>query len=151
MAYHPAGDLPSSPLSSPPPSPSGSIINVAINSPVKPKAEAKAPSASPPQNSPADTIEVAARRSPSSQNGDGEITVSIPHESDDGVQSSGQKRKASVSRKQAPAKKPRRIVVATKRSDRKWEAPFVYTDTKSPLAHANLRVCSLSTVMVTVR
>ncbi|KAK3905424.1 hypothetical protein C8A05DRAFT_41642 [Staphylotrichum tortipilum] len=142
MASHLAGGFPSSPLSSPPPSPSESVINVVIESPAKPKAEPEASTAaSPTQKATVEAVEVAARPSPSSQSGDGEITVSVPHESDDGVQSSGQKRKASVSRKPPQPKKARRIVLATKRSDRKWEAPFVYTDTKSPLAHANLRVC----------
>ena len=52
------------------------------------------------------------------------------------------KRKASDQDKPSTAKKPRHAGAASRKSnlDRKWEAPIVYTDEKSPLTNADLRV-----------
>ncbi|KAK4156479.1 Asx homology domain-containing protein [Chaetomidium leptoderma] len=140
-----ADDLPSSPLSSPP----ESVVNVAIDSPVK--NGDKMTSSSDHQEVTAETVEVAAERPTAGPTagatGDDEVEdLSITTVgSDDGGQSSAQKRKASISRKPLPVKKPRRVASATKKSaqDKKWEAPFVYTDSKSPLANADLRALLL--------
>lgn len=132
--------LPSSPLSSPP----ESVINVAINSPVK--KQTKMPSQSPPREpvaeTAAETVEVNANQPTDSPEGKVEAENTITQPSDDSAQLSVQKRKASMSRKPVSSKKPRRVLSAGKKSaqDIKWEAPFVYTDAKSPLANADLRV-----------
>jgi hypothetical protein len=116
-----ADDAASSPLSSPP----ESVVNVMINnSPLK--ARAKIPSSSPHQKP---KVEIAEEVT------DQPITIKetrdveakaprSPHASDDGVQPSTQKRKASISRKSVSSKKPRRVSSAPKKSakDRKWEA-----------------------------
>lgn len=80
-----------------------------------------------------------------------EIAETGSRASDDENRPTAQKRKAHSSRKSAEAKKPRRTLPAARKSaqDRKWEAPFVYTDSKSPLARADLRVrilCPVSEV-----
>ena len=54
-----------------------------------------------------------------------------------------QKRKATTQGRKAPSSKhPRRSTSGPKKSakDKKWEAPFVLTDPKSPLTSADLRV-----------
>ncbi|KAL2260891.1 hypothetical protein VTK26DRAFT_4999 [Humicola hyalothermophila] len=63
------------------------------------------------------------------------------HGSDDGSQTTSSKCKSRPASKPAPAKKPRPTLAALRKSakDRKWQAPFVYTDEKSPLALADLR------------
>lgn len=54
------------------------------------------------------------------------------------------KRKASEQDKSSTAKKPRHAAAAKKTNlDRKWEAPFVYTDENSPLTNADLRAILL--------
>ncbi|KXX78433.1 hypothetical protein MMYC01_201438 [Madurella mycetomatis] len=65
--------------------------------------------------------------------------------SEDGYQPTAQKRKALKNRKSSPVKRLRRLPTAVRKSakDRKWEAPFVYTDPKSPLAYADLRAILL--------
>lgn len=134
----------SSPLSSPP----ESVVNVMIHSPVK--ARTSIPSSSPPQKSTAEIAEevtglpISTSHTEHEEGKEGKRPPS-PHESDDGVQSSTQKRKASISGKSVSSKKPRRVSSAPKKSakDKKWEAPFVYTDARSPLAQADLRVCDL--------
>jgi hypothetical protein len=141
--------LPSSPLSSPP----ESVINVAINSPVKTKTKMSpsSPREEPAVEAAAETIEVTADQSTASPKGNveaenpkgnGDAENSITQNPDDSAQISAQKRKASMSSKPATSKKPRRVASAAKKSaqDKKWEAPFVYTDAKSPLANADLRV-----------
>ena len=132
-----AEELASSPLSSPP----ESVINVAINSPVK--AVTKMPPSSPHQDAANETVEVATAQ-PATTKTEDEAKPPTPHDSDDGAQSSTQKRKASISRKAVPSKKPRRVVATPKKTaqDKKWEAPFVYTDSRSRLADADLRVCA---------
>lgn len=64
--------------------------------------------------------------------------------SEDRYQPTAQKRKALKNSKSSPVKRLRRLPTAVRKSakDRKWETPFVYTDPKSPLAHADLRVCT---------
>jgi hypothetical protein len=66
----------------------------------------------------------------------------IVHGSDEGGNSGSQKRRASTAIKLVPSKKPRRALPGNKKSaqDKKWETPFVYTDSRSPLAQADLRV-----------
>ncbi len=132
-----ADELASSPLSSPP----ESVINVVINSPVKPVT--KMPPSGPHQEAANESVEVATAQPVTTKTED-EAKPPIPHDSDDGAQSSTQKRKASISRKPVPSKKPRRVVAAPKKTaqDKKWEAPFVYTDSRSRLADADLRVCA---------
>jgi hypothetical protein len=132
--------LPSSPLSSPP----ESVINVAINSPVKTKTimPPSSPREEPAVEAAAETIEVNADQPTASPKGTIEAENSITQNPDDSAQISAQKRKANMSSKPVPSKKPRHVVSAGKKSaqDKKWEAPFVYTDAKSPLANADLRV-----------
>ncbi|KHE80219.1 hypothetical protein GE21DRAFT_7949 [Neurospora crassa] len=55
------------------------------------------------------------------------------------------KRKASDQDKSSTTKRPRHAGDAPKKTnlDRKWEAPFVYTDEKSPLTNADLRAILL--------
>ncbi|KAK3491553.1 Asx homology domain-containing protein [Neurospora crassa] len=55
------------------------------------------------------------------------------------------KRKASDQDKSSTAKRPRHAGEAPKKTnlDRKWGAPFVYTDEKSPLTNADLRAILL--------
>ncbi|KAK3402965.1 Asx homology domain-containing protein [Sordaria brevicollis] len=54
------------------------------------------------------------------------------------------KRKASEEDKSSSAKKPRHATAPKKTTlDKKWEAPFVYTDEKSPLTNADLRAILL--------
>ncbi|KAK4127674.1 hypothetical protein N657DRAFT_536414, partial [Parathielavia appendiculata] len=129
----------SSPLSSPP----ESVIDVAIHSPAE--SGDRVPYSADHQELRAETREVIANQPTASPKGN--ITADdLPcHNSDDGGQSSTQKRKASISRTSAPAKKARRIVPAQKKSahEKKWEAPFVYTDPKAPLANADLRAILL--------
>lgn len=134
----------SSPLSSPP----SSIIDVALGS----------PAASPSKQQPftgsylemasditeiikSDIAEVPKPGPTTATNGHGEESPTTPGSDGDG-QSSAQKRKASVPKKSTPTKKPRRALPVIKRSakDKKWDAPQVYTDSRSPLAHADLRV-----------
>ncbi len=133
MAEEPA----SSPLSSAP----GSVINVVVNSPVK--TVTKTPPSGPQSAIANETVEVATTR-PTTAKTEDEVKPPTPQDSDDGAQSSTQKRKASISCKPVPSKKPRRVVAAPKKTaqDKKWEAPFVYTDSRSRLADADLRVCA---------
>jgi hypothetical protein len=132
--------LPSSPLSSPP----ESVINVAINSPVKTKTRMppSSPREEPAVEAAAETIEVTADQPTASPKETVEAENSITQNPDDSAQISAQKRKANMSTKPVSSKKPRHVVSAAKKSaqDKKWEAPFVYTDAKSPLANADLRV-----------
>jgi hypothetical protein len=73
------------------------------------------------------------------------------HGSDDEDQSTAPKRKGRPVGTPAPAKKPRHAPAAPRiapkkavprksAQDKKWEAPFVLTDSKSPLTKADLRV-----------
>lgn len=66
------------------------------------------------------------------------------HRSESGdaqLDTESRKRKASDQDKSSTAKKPRHAAAPKKTNlDRKWEAPFVYTDEKSPLTNADLRV-----------
>ena len=66
----------------------------------------------------------------------------VVHASDEGGQRASSKRKIIPASKSAPAKKPRRAPILLKKSakDKKWEGPSAYTDEKSPLASADLRV-----------
>lgn len=140
--------LPSSPLSSPP----ESVINVALTSPVKKQDRIPSssphpePAAEPVAEPAAEPVEVPADQPTASPKGNAEAQVeaqtSITQSPDDSAHLSAQKRKASMSRKPVSSKKPRRVLSAGKKSaqDKKWEAPFVYTDAKSPLANADLRV-----------
>jgi len=85
----------------------------------------------------------------------------VKQPSENGTAGSGQfnakKRRARSASDSASAKKPRSAparIPAKERAaprkaaprksaqDRKWEAPFVYTDSKSPLTNADIRVCS---------
>ncbi|KAK4042885.1 Asx homology domain-containing protein [Parachaetomium inaequale] len=137
-----ADEVPSSPLSSPP----ESVVNVVLGSPAK--SESKLPAASSDRQEPTveAAVEVTAKQPSPSPDGKVEAQEKpIAHDSDEGGQSSTQKRKASISRKSAPAKKVRRVLSAPRKSaqDKKWEAPFVYTDSKSPLANADLRAILL--------
>ena len=99
---------------------------------------------------------VAARRETTNPNGankpgkEEEQEEATAHGSDDEDQSTAPKRKGRSVGTSAPAKKPRHALaaprIATKAAprksaqDKKWEAPFVLTDSKSPLATADLRV-----------
>jgi hypothetical protein len=122
----------SSPLSSPP----ESVIDVAVNAPND------LPSSTDQQDSTIVAAEGAADQSVASPKTTIPADKSPSHNSDDGGQPSTQKRKASMFRTPAAVMKARRIILATKKSaqDKKWEAPFVYTDPKAPLAKADLRV-----------
>lgn len=62
--------------------------------------------------------------------------------SDGQLDTESRKRKASEPAKPTSAKKPRQAGATPRKTniDRKWEAPFVYTDEKSPLTNADLRV-----------
>ncbi|GAB1314351.1 hypothetical protein MFIFM68171_04561 [Madurella fahalii] len=64
---------------------------------------------------------------------------------EDGYQPTTQKRKALKNRNSSPVKRLRRLPTAVRKpaKERKWEAPFVYTDPKSPLALADLRAILL--------
>jgi hypothetical protein len=137
----------SSPLSSPP----ESVIDVAVNTlDTIVESDNRIPSSTDHQDSTIVAAEGAAEQPISSPRKT--ITVSTKttitpdeapsHNSDDGGQSSAQKRKGSIFRTPAPVKKARRVVLTNKKSvqDKKWEAPFVYTDPKAPLAKADLRV-----------
>ncbi|KAK1780464.1 Asx homology domain-containing protein [Copromyces sp. CBS 386.78] len=65
--------------------------------------------------------------------------------SDGQLDTEPRKRKASDQAKPTSAKKPRQAGAASKKTnlDRKWEAPFVYTDEHSPLTNADLRAILL--------
>ncbi|KAK0720660.1 Asx homology domain-containing protein [Lasiosphaeris hirsuta] len=68
------------------------------------------------------------------------------HGSDDEKKTTSNKRKAtSQGRKSSSTKNPRRLTSGSKKAakDRKWEAPFVFSDPKSPLASADLRAILL--------
>jgi hypothetical protein len=131
-----ADEVPSSPLSSPP----ESVVNVAINSPAE--RESEICSSAPHQEAAIEAVDVATVQ-PTTVEPRDEAKPPIAHDSDEDAQSSTQKRKASISRKPVPSKKPRRVSAPKKTAqDKKWEAPFVYTDSRSSLADADLRVCS---------
>ncbi|KAK4105061.1 hypothetical protein N658DRAFT_395837, partial [Parathielavia hyrcaniae] len=137
-----ADELHSSPLSSPP----ESVIDVAIHSPAE--SVHRIPSSADHQELRAETIQVnttTATQPPANAKAIIAADDSPSHNSDEGGQSNTQKRKASISRTPAPTKKPRRVVPAQRKSaqERKWEAPFVYTDPKAPLANADLRAILL--------
>lgn len=61
--------------------------------------------------------------------------IPSPHHSDEGGQTSPQKRKATAKSKSAPPKKLRLTA-----QDKKWIPPAVFTDPKSPLTGVDLRV-----------
>jgi hypothetical protein len=129
----------SSPLSSPP----ESVIDVAVNTlDAIVGSDNRIPSSTDHQDSTIVAAEGAAEQSISSPKKTITPDEAPSHNSDDGGQSSAQKRKGSIFRTPAPVKKARRVVLTTKKSaqDKKWEAPFVYTDPKAPLAKADLRV-----------
>lgn len=52
----------------------------------------------------------------------------------------GESATGSTKSSAAPKKKSRMSATGTPRSDKRWEAPFVYTDERSPLVNGNLRV-----------
>ena len=62
--------------------------------------------------------------------------------SDGQLDTEPRKRKASDQAKPASTKKPRQVGAMPRKTsiDKKWEAPFVYTDENSPLTNADLRV-----------
>ncbi|AEO62838.1 uncharacterized protein THITE_2107538 [Thermothielavioides terrestris NRRL 8126] len=79
------------------------------------------------------------------QEANAEATASdIGRDRDGSRQSSAEKRKRTISLS-GPAKKLRRPLAAIRKSakEKKWEAPFVYTNEKSPLARADLRAILL--------
>lgn len=98
-------------------------------------------------NSPSSTT---AQSEDMAKRGKGKATKSddsiITHGSDDEKKPNSNKRKAtSQGRKSSSTKNPRRSTSGPKKTakDRKWEAPFVFTDPKSPLASADLRAILL--------
>ncbi|KAK3308632.1 ASXH domain-containing protein [Chaetomium strumarium] len=133
-------DRSSSPLSSPPPE---SVINVATGSPARSTKDildsaGRAESPAVPVPSPAVIANINA-----------DASEPVRKRSAGSDRSTVQKRKAKPARLPAPAKRAR-APPAAKRSrppppartsarNRKWEAPFVYTDSKSPLTKADLR------------
>ncbi|KAJ4306543.1 hypothetical protein N0V88_001347 [Collariella sp. IMI 366227] len=135
----------SSPLSSTP----SSIINVALGSPaVSPRKQPFTGSylelaSDITEIMKSDIAEVLKPEPTTTTNGHGE-GPRTPGSDGDG-QSSVQKRKASVTKKSTPTKIPRRTLPVIKRSakHKKWDAPFVYTDSGSPLANADLRAILL--------
>ncbi|KAH6640913.1 Asx homology domain-containing protein [Chaetomium tenue] len=134
--------LSSSPLSSPP----ESVVNVRLGSPVKD--DKVSPVSSNQVESKVETVAesvVIAKQPTASPERKVEGEKSFAHDSDGSGQSSVQKRKASISKNPASTKKPRHAAPATRKSaqDKKWEAPFVFTDSKSPLAVADLRAILL--------
>jgi hypothetical protein len=141
-------EVPSSPLSSPP----ESVVNVRLGSPVEDDkispistspVESKAETvAEPVPEAVAESIVITKQPTASPERKMDEERKSLAHDSDESAQSSLQKRKASVSNNPVSIKKPRHVAPAARKSaqDKKWEAPFVYTDSKSPLANADLRV-----------
>lgn len=144
-----------SPLSPPP----ASVIQVALGSPIKKEDQSPAPSEHQEANK-AGSPNITPKE-PSAAGHEGNVQekepakakekTSVTYDSDEGTQSSAQKRKASVSRKSAPAKKARHTASGARKTsaqDRKWEAPFVFTDPRSPLAYADLRVSVLSLVLM---
>ncbi|KAL2021211.1 hypothetical protein VTK56DRAFT_7398 [Thermocarpiscus australiensis] len=87
---------------------------------------------------------VPSRKTPNAD-GDDVAAELITHGSGSSTRPTSQKRKAVKIRKPAPTKKPRGAPAVPKKSaqDKKWEAPFVLADPKSPLAHADLRAILL--------
>ncbi|KAK3373995.1 Asx homology domain-containing protein [Lasiosphaeria ovina] len=85
--------------------------------------------------------------------GDGDGDGNYDGHDGDGDDSVRGDQAASLKRKAGPrsrppstsSKKPRRAAAAPKKParDKKWESPFVYTDTKSPLTQADLRAILL--------
>ncbi|KAK4250379.1 hypothetical protein C7999DRAFT_11854 [Corynascus novoguineensis] len=132
----------SSPLSSPP----TSVVHVALSSPVR--KEDEIPILNDHQKATAETIEVNAKESAIDPDGKTEREEKLATQgSGEASQSSTQKRKASIARKPASAKKARSITSGDRKSaaqDKKWEAPFVFTNSKSPLANASLRASTRS-------
>lgn len=139
--------LPSSPLSSPP----ESVVNVRLGSPVKD--DKASPVSSNHVESKVETVaeNVVIAKQPTAspeRKVEGEKKP-LSHDSDESGQSSVQKRKASISKNPASTKKPRHAAPAARKSaqDKKWEAPFVFTDSKSPLVNADLRVSIILTLL----
>ncbi|KAL2135571.1 hypothetical protein VTI74DRAFT_8050 [Chaetomium olivicolor] len=132
----------SSPISSPP----RSIINVQLGSPAaSPDSKSIAVGR---QELVSETVEASTPRvtqPATNPNGYNQEDSSTTPGSEGNGQSGVQKRKANIASKPARAKKPRRALPVTKKSakDKKWEAPLVYTDSKSPLAKADLRAILL--------
>jgi hypothetical protein len=149
-------EVPSSPLSSPP----ESVVNVRLGSPVED--DKVSPISTSPVESKAETVaepvpeavaeSIVITKQPTTspeRKVDGE-RKSLAHDSDESAQSSLQKRKASVSNNPISIKKPRHVAPPAARKsaqDKRWEAPFVYTDSKSPLANADLRVSIIFLVL----
>ncbi|KAK3297524.1 ASXH domain-containing protein [Chaetomium fimeti] len=133
--------VPSSPLSSPP----ASVVNIRLGSPVEDEKMSPIPSG--PQEPTAETviIEKPPTASPERKVEGEKEKKSTAHDSDESGQSSAPKRKASISHNPGSTKKPRQVAPTPRKSaqDKKWEAPFVYTDSKSPLANADLRAILL--------
>ncbi|KAL2167173.1 hypothetical protein VTG60DRAFT_1628 [Thermothelomyces hinnuleus] len=139
----------SSPLSSPP----ASVVQVALGSPIGKEDQSSAPSDH--QEATAGSLDVSPKESSATghkEKAQGKASAKAKEkkpatqDSDEGAQSSTQKRKASVSRKTAPVKKARHTASETRKTsaqDKKWEAPFVFTDPRSPLAYADLRAILL--------
>ncbi|KAH6850789.1 Asx homology domain-containing protein [Chaetomium sp. MPI-CAGE-AT-0009] len=132
-------EVPSSPLSSPP----ESVVNVRLGSPVED--EKVSPISSGPQEPTTKAAVITKQPTASPERKVEEEKKSIAHDSDEGGQSSAPKRKASISNNPVSTKKPRQVAPTPRKSaqDKKWEAPFVYTDSKSPLANADLRAILL--------
>ncbi|KAL2163160.1 hypothetical protein VTH06DRAFT_6996 [Thermothelomyces fergusii] len=139
---------------SPPSSPAASVIQVALGDPIGEEDQSPGPSehqettagspgASPEESSATGQKDKAQRKTSAKSREKNPATQG----SDDGTQSSAQKRKAgSVSRKSAPVKKARHVASGARKTsaqDRKWAAPFVFTDPRSPLACADLRAILL--------
>ncbi|KAK4241260.1 Asx homology domain-containing protein [Achaetomium macrosporum] len=124
-------DQSSSPLSSPPPE---RVINVAIGSPAR---------------STGDILDSGGRPEPTTEiifppaltvDRDAEAQEPMRKSSAGSDRSTAQKRKAKPAVKLSPAKRSRAPRPARKSAeDRKWEAPLVYTDSKSPLTKTDLR------------
>ncbi len=131
-----ADEIASSPLSSPP----ESVVNVAIDSPVKKETEILSSESH--AESSNGVVEVATTLPTAIVDAPGEeVKPPAPDDSDEGAQPSSQKRKAGAPRISTAAKKPRRVAVPKQTAqDKKWEAPFVYTNPQSGLAKADLRV-----------
>lgn len=104
-----------------------------------------------PKNEDPSTVTKRARKNASGQtpedavlNGDAQSSRDTRRSESSGEQldTEPRKRKASDQDKSSTAKRPQHAGAAPKKTnlDRKWEAPFVYTDENSPLTNADLRV-----------
>ncbi len=137
-----AGDGPSSsPLSSPPASSRGEISPVKKAIDTLQLAEPDSPMPSQPEKKAKLTHGDDAAEDASQEAIQDSITIQL-----DGRQSNvpAKRRSPPKERKSSGSKPKRRVVSGPKKSlkERKWETPFVFTDPKSPLANADLRVSS---------